>query len=643
MSKYFRRIIYTIKKWKYILVSFVLLCLIFLTTNSRNINKNKISIESNKMIENNLDIDFVSPELMFRPLYKLIDESYGIDQFIKKPLSERCEIYFEKLYEYNPNWSITSKLGAEFNHLNIDKSFDLININIYNNCFIKDNNKENLKVLAKLQKKFKNLDLLMYPYLSGKMPLFQHWTGEISYGPPTHNINYKTIDELSIDNEIFYKYDPSKLKIWNSVEYSLDSPFWLNYKNHLNDIGIVVSVNDILVNEAISLIKNLRDLGNKLPIQFIHRGDLSNLSKFKLFKASRLLNTNLTKQDIWFVDISFSINEKYKNEFPKYFNKILAYSFNTFKTMIMLDTDIILFQNPITLLNSSQFRSSNTLFFKDRNLNMHMSNEFIQFLKFTSPNKIDEILFNLNSVDTNSEIWRSDYFKEKYFHYMESGVVVINRFKYWNAVILSTHLSFIQSTFIGSWGDKEHFWMSLLLSGFDNFQFNKYWSASVGNIINYENNNINYHKICSSHPAHILSDSNELSWLNSGILNCPKTNDNILKNDFNDLLNDKGTKIFKYEFNSINELKQYYLKPIDFEGFIIPPLAKFNIEDSNSKESSYPTEGLEKTNYCNGYTWCAYDIIGNGGREEYNGIFQKFTTEQIKWYNYIAQSYLDSI
>ncbi|KAG0689818.1 hypothetical protein C6P40_004387 [Pichia californica] len=660
MITYYQIFLHSIKRLKYLLIAILtILIFSFIPSFKNEINNNNNNNELNLKTENSIEnlsksiqesiiehenINIYSPEIEFRPIYKLIEKSYKIEDFRKYSLDLKCEIYFEKLFEYDPNWWNSPKLGDLITHVHPGKSLDLINLNIYNHCFMGDNKEKDISnTFKKLQKLFNNLDLSVYPYLTGKMPLFQHWNGDIYYGP-SFNLNKILINEIDL-NSINYEYNKSDLKNWESNEYPTEYPFWEHYRNNIHGTGIVISINDEFINEAILLIKNLRTLENELPIQFIHRGDLSNDNKFKLLKISRSIieKDNKSKfpiQDIWFVDLSFSINEEYKEKFEKYFNKMLAYGFNSFQNSIILDTDIILFQKPIELLETSQFKISENLFFKDRNLPMHMSNSFIQFIKDTVPNKIDEYLFNINSI--NEEIWETEYFKEKYFHYMESGVVIVNRLKYWNAVILSMHLSFIQSTLIGSWGDKEHFWMGMLFSGFDDFQFDKYWTASVGEIININNNNnedIQYHEICSAHPGHILSDNNELSWLNSGILNCPKTTNNVIMKDLNVLRENDETKDL---FKSLKELENYYLKPIKFEGFIIPPLAKYNLDKINNLDlSSFPNIGLEQMHLCNGYTWCAFDKIGNGEKEEYLGILKKFTNSQIEWYNYIAENYLN--
>lgn len=648
MAKYQNIVLRTAKKLRFVLLAaFALFFLVYLRpsaaveepTVAETINDASIDDAS----IDGASIDLFSPQLAYRPLYTEIEKTFSVEAFAKKPLSEKCHFYFERLHAYDPNWWSSPKLGTEYPHDNLQKSQDLVHMNIYNHCFMGTNGSKDMdKVYGKLHMLFNNLDSRVYPYLSGKMPLFQHWTGAVHNGPPSADDQHVQSVAESVIDESTFAYDSAVLKAWDSKVYPSDKPFWNHYRERLNGVGIVLSINDALVDEAISLLGLLRTLDNKLPIQFFHRGDLSPFNKFRLFQAARAVRTQTSrssfpKQDLWFVDVSFCLSKIYKDEFPKFFNKMLAYGFNSFQTTIMLDTDVVLFQTPVSLLQTSQFTQSGTLFFKDRNVDMHMSAAYIDFLKNTSPNKIDSFIFGLKAV--NDSTWEGEYFKERYFHYMEAGVVVVNREKYWNAVILSLHLSFVQSTMIGSWGDKEHFWVSMLLSGLDDYKFDYYWTASVGSPIENENG-VKYHKICSAHPAHVLSDTDELSWINSGVINCPKVSHQVVLKDFDilkDTLDPNGKK-----FQTAQELEKYYAMPISFDAFIIPPLAKHNIDNSNPDSGEYSNMGSQQLTTCQGYTWCSYDMIGMGQHPGWTGMFKQFTESQIDWYNYVAESYVNA-
>lgn len=658
MLKYSRNFLYRIKRRRFFLLTILSFSLLLYLLKIQHYkspaitynDKIEFHLEMNDQWQNHyedhLTLQQFTPELIYRPIYQSIYDDYqSIEEFTNKPLYEKCSIYFQKLHALNPDWWMSPKRGVEYPHDNNEKSENLIHLNIYNHCFMGKLESTDANIYKAVYKILNdlyggNFDKRVYPYLTGKMPIFQHWNGFIYNGPVSTSASSSDIGNFDQLNEFSFDYDLEMLSNASSSStsssFSTEYAFWELYKQKLSGDGIAVSVNDELVDEAMSLIRNLRLLNNNLPIQFIHRGDLSTSNRYNLVKEARSNENNnngenreYLEQDIWFVDLSFSISDSYESEFFKYFNKMLAYGFNSFKNMILMDTDIVLFQNPSEFFKSSQFESSKSLFFKDRNLDMHMSQAFIEFLQTTSPNKLDKSFFNIKPINFQ-KLDNSDYFKEKYFHYMESGVVVLDRSQYWNAVILSLQLSFIQSTLTGSWGDKEHFWIGCLLAGFDNYKFDKYWTASIGNVVDIVDGESVTHKICSAHPAHISSDNNELLWINSGILECPKVNELVTFNDFKTL---EESEENEDRFQSQHELEMFYKSPISFQSFIIPPLSKyFHDADKNV--------GLQQLSLCDNYMWCSFDKIGNGLRQEWNGIYGIFTDEQMEKYNYIAKNYL---
>ncbi|TID30970.1 hypothetical protein CANINC_000416 [Pichia inconspicua] len=476
-------------------------------------------------------ITYRPPKLQLNPIffkYRSIHNTLieNDPTFPSRSIADKCNAYFQTLQSLQPDWSFTQKLGPDYPHDNIRKSEDLIHLNVFNRCFISENSHKTKHIFQKSNDSW-NIQQRMFPYLSGELPEFKD-----------SNLDVKP---LKFDGEL---------------------PYWLNYKeNIIKGQGIVISLSDTFINEAILLLNHLQDLQNTLPIQFIHRADLSIANMAKLIAIAKSKNP---VQEVSFLNVTRALSSEYKNEFRSYFNKLLAYAFNTFEEIIILDTDVVLFNSPKSLFKTKAYKQSETLFFKDRNTEMRMSDAYIKFLRETSMNEFDNLFFP--GVSINPSFWENEYFTNRYFHYMESGVVVINRKKYWNAVLLSLQLPYIQSTAIASWGDKEFFWLSMLLSGYDSFKFNKYWSATVGEVIQ-ENELNSPHKICSGHPAHILDETDELLWINSGILNCDKTTQAILQYDF-ELLQKYNNNRFK----SITDLTEYYTKPIKFEAFIIPPV-----------------------------------------------------------------------
>ncbi|AWU76942.1 uncharacterized protein C5L36_0C08550 [Pichia kudriavzevii] len=528
--------------------------------------------------------------LKYRPYHQLIDPNL--------PLEEKCRAYFTHLFKEQPDWKLTPKLGKSYPHSEKTKSEDLVHLNLYNHCYMSND----FAIVPEWDEK-------MYPYLSRKLPVFQHWSGVQSYGKPEKGD--AKIDELSVDS---YKRQGVSME---PVDKGV--PFWRYFKANIEGRGIVLSSSDDFITETVKLMDNLKTLGNELPVQIVHRGDLSYANRLRLSKKVREEN-GLPLFDLWFVDVSLCLNDVYKDSFDGYFNKMLAYSFNSLKEIVLLDTDVVIFKPLDKLFESKIYSSSKTLFFKDRSTEMRMSDEYINFIQNTAPSYLDHTIFGAPFVDLN--LFETEYFQLRYFHYMEAGLFLINREIYWNGVLMALWLSNVESFKMASWGEKEHFWLGLVMSGEDSFKFDKYWTGNVGKLVATDNGR--RHKICSAHPAHILSESNELAWINSGITNCEKVNNEVLAHDIE--------KIFDigYNIQSIPALERYYRQPISFDAFIVPPEYKV--------ATDYPP--TEIMDLCSRYYYCVYDSIGPDHDQQ--GIKWEFSKPQIKWYNVVADRYVQA-
>lgn len=488
-------------------------------------------------------------------------------------LQRKCHDYFKTLdqtdLDFNP------KLGDSYNHENVDMIKHIKSVVIYNSCFV-DNE---IPLLDKLEEK-------IYPFLSFQYPNFEHWDGEV--------------------------YEITKPKKGQS--------FLVNFKNQFKGDGIVVSISDDFVDEVIQLITMLRTLGNELPIQLMYRNDLSLKNKQRIVEAARgdyqptakkskVLNYKFYSetrpmQDIWFVNIYPSISTPYRDAFQKYFQKELAYLFTTFQNMILMDTDIIMFKPPIELLKSKPFIKTGTLFFKDRNTKMRMSDRYVTFIKETAPTPFDSILFGLRQ----SNLLSNEYLNERYFHYQESGVVVVNRLHHFSSVLLTPQLSQFQSTFIASWGDKEHFFLSFLLGGDQSFEFNSHWAGAIGTELE---DTLEGPRLCSTHPAHFDQEDNSLIWMNSGYKFCPLDATEYSEDDL-EFWEARGAVA------SFKEMSEMYSRPVDIQIGLIPPVE---------------AGGNEQLPICGQRTWCSYQKV-----DKALGVLVNFSTSETEWFQYVLNS-----
>lgn len=565
-----------------------------------------------------------------KPIYKLIENDYDLNKFIRLPLRDKCKIYFDKLFEMDPNWELKPVMKDQSHHDDSEMNENLVHLNIYNSCFM------GKYFDKKLFDSFPGIDQKFNPFLTGYFPIFQHWNGDLFYGPNFQKIKnyYKSLK----NNHLYYniKYLMNNDKNFNKFDFS--EPYWKYYKEQSKGSGISISIADNITDHTLLLIGNLRTIETKLPVQLVHKGDLSNSNKLKLIEAARKDYKNLPKLDLWFVDLDPTIKHDFDIFYRTFYNKLLTYSFTTYENLILLDADVILFHDPNIFFQTSQYLESDSLFFKDRNIDFKVGNEFVDFLRFRSPSIDDHLMFGLNEV--RPETFDLEYFKYHNFFFMEAGVVVINRLKFWNGVFTTLHLSLFGPITDSTWGDKELYWISLILSGLDNFKFDKNWSGSVGKPTT--DGKSYYNKICSSHPAHILSDNDKLSWLNSGVLNCKKSTNHLVKQDFQ-LINDEQLDLEGLKFNTPNDLKKFYESPISFDAFIIPPNSEFSIPEDELTNSNFKSTGWHKLEICIGYIWCAVDKLGDGTRDGSNGQFILFDKAQVDWYEYVTNNYLSFV
>ncbi|GMM30930.1 putative alpha-1,3-mannosyltransferase [Martiniozyma asiatica (nom. inval.)] len=582
------------------------------------------------------------------PIHQQLKDVYG-EEILKFPLSKRCRVYFDELFKSDPNWQLAEKLGVEeFPHTSTEIIGDLHHLNIFNHCFVENyqETKDQYKILLHNHPDFESR---VYPYLSKKFPIYERWNGDVFYD------GYLKFDGQ--DGQIKHQYSNNIQAQAESAP--MDKPFWSSFNNTISGSGIVISSSDKFLPEVLKLMKNLRALGNVLPVQIVYRGDLSLSSKQQIVEYARtekgvtenkqlidqmvsdkkdypFLNLEFPPQDIWFVEIEHCLSDAYKGNFQTYYNKLLAYIFNSFENTIMLDSDSVLFKPPSYIFNTKAFKNTQTLFFKDRNVIFTMSNLYQEFLKSVSPQNIDQAMFNMKPVNPQIfKLW--DYFSNNNFHYMESGVLAINRIKYYTGVINIPQLSLTQSFRTSSWGDKELFWKSLLISGHDKFHFNKYWASSAGEIDPFSKGQ-NWRRICSAHPAHIDEQSDELFWINSGVSNCPSRDKIDFDNDWNFW---KTTK----KISNVKELADFYHEPVKIRQAIMPPEnhdTDYQLEDITQLKTVIDV-GFRLTSLCNTRYWCAYNTVGNSNGEEnvdkWTGKEWEWSKIQTNWIDYVVNIY----
>ncbi|CEG41296.1 Alpha-mannosyltransferase [Plasmopara halstedii] len=229
-----------------------------------------------------------------------------------------------------------------------------------------------------------------------------------------------------------------------------------------NSKGILLCLHDGIMELGLSLIRELRCLGNKEPIEVHHCHDLTKPSIDLLYG----LDDNIQVVDLCERYIMKKVlSEAMAKTFQSYWIKPLAVHYTSFEELIYLDADAILLKNPATLRSNEGYKKHGTLFFYDRVIN---TNQYLN--KRTNRGMIylhqwlktfDYKRFGLNYTAPSSAFKASFAYRGKTAHEQDSSMILINKGKAGKAMnvlwYLITEHRFIYEF---SWGDKESFWLS---------------------------------------------------------------------------------------------------------------------------------------------------------------------------------------
>lgn len=455
----------------------------------------------------------------------------------------------------------------------------------------------------------KVLSSKLFPWLSGKLPLFYQ------------------IDEKRELKQVYPMDSDDELTNTCFVKY-------LQHKS--TDRGIVFTASDQLVSELAGALSLLRITGNTYPIQIVHSGDLSESSMKKLHKISTTelavnhdevfkhrLSSELPPLELTFVDVSQVITANYKTFYTKYEMKLLAYLFNTFEEMILLDTDTVFFKPISHFFKTSEYQETGAYFFKDRDIRIFSFMEYTDYILTYLNSDQEENLLGIPK--TGNDVLNNNFFGRQTRHLMESGLFVINRKKKFDGVLLATMLPMIKMISSFSHGDKELIWLGQAIAG-NNFTFNSISSVSVGELTIESTRKAS--EVCSTHPAHI-NEKRELLWMNSGFFTCKKWKSY-----------ERDSQLDRNKGQNPENIRLKYISPLKITHAISPPSSEYFVI-SNTNE---PVIGWQTAPECYGYTWCAYDRIGGefGDSKINQGEVISFSLEQTEAWEFMGTVWVDA-
>lgn len=561
---------------------------------------------------NRLDIKSDSTEtkcLEYFKHYQNADIKYSYSDYV---FEDPLEDYLNKQIKQFPSYSNQQYKSWTRDYTDHRKSYleveqNLINqtidTRIYSSCFLKQEHAVN-EYCGQLQSK-------LFPFLTFKSPILTKFDG----------------------------------KTW---EYSQGECFLQQIYTQARGRGIVVSAKNNHYQQLVSLFITLRILNNTIPIQIVHRGDLSRSRQLQLTRLARIdisrliaenseyvkaitsqpnyentifKNSQYSKLDVQFLNIQPTITKDFAKQFKQYSNKLLAALFTTFKEAIIMDADIILFKSPEELFSIPEYVSTGAFFFRDRELINRSSFLDKQFWKNLMPTSKESIFNNIKPA--SDQTFNNRYF-QGFTHQVEAGIVLMDRSTHFPGILHSLQLSLWRTATKRVWGDKELFWLSQAISGTDSYAFNKHAAGAVGELQVSEEG---VSGICSNQPVHVYNDT--LLWINSGFKYCK---------------NGGAARDLKY-FKGLDmpALVDKYKGPLNVSAVVIPP----NVDDlylSWSKETEelepeQRIQGWYNTAMCAGYTYCAASpVVVN--REKRFGKVLKFSERETLDYNYLGNVWL---
>lgn len=521
-------------------------------------------------------------------------------------------------------------------------------LRIYGQCFINDHGKYNkqIKGTGDNKKHFDSLTEKFFFYFNGRLPVFDNLNG-------TKLTNAFPIYENNKLTQKYFEFDGANDNVIDFVH------------RHSNNRGIVISATTKYTRDIMKLIRVLRALNNELPIQIIYKGDLNQRSQKYIYAAARAevddllskkMSSDLTnvlpeldllkqykkygstfpKQDIVFVNIQPTMSRQHKYFFSGYTNKLLALLFTSFKEVLLFDADSVPLVKPEEFFASGQYRKSGALFFKDRSL--RDTNDYVETNYFTSLMPLggqDTIDTKFGIPPVSPKTLRNPYMTG-WRHFQEAGVVAIDSYKHFLGILMTLPLALWNDPVKSSiWGDKEMYWLGLSMAGDENYEFNPYHAASIGEIN--DNPDSKYYlgtaakEVCSSHPGHV-NEIGKLLWINSGFSYCKK----------NGYFRDRG--FFPFSQTDNIQLQRLYNNPLRIRDALVPPNLPFfrapnsppddtdeiifrkswknrkkdmdeinehlnDEEKINQIKDWNPQKGWVKSAICSNYQYCGYNLI----------------------------------
>ena len=181
--------------------------------------------------------------------------------------------------------------------------------------------------------------------------------------------------------------------------------------------GIVLTGGDHQASYLLTSIQSMRDMGCELPIEVMYLGedDLGRENRRKLEKVKGVITR----------DLSPLVNDK-GWKLKGWALKPFAIMLSSFREAIFIDADSLFLRDPSILFSDPEYQSTGALFFKDRVIEPASK---LAWLKRILPPPI------------SAQVRRNRFWTGTSSHMQESGVVVVDKWKHFVALMVITRLN----------------------------------------------------------------------------------------------------------------------------------------------------------------------------------------------------------
>lgn len=497
----------------------------------------------------------------------------GIKHYYMKDM---CSTYFDYLQDSDANWTVHSleHLTSYSSKKDIQNRVQIIRV--FNQCFITHANHLPIEKVKDLQQK-------IFPMLTFKSPSVVSMDGQ---------------ETLLLDDEDDIKHARDDIDVSNYSEETYLNMFWMQMKRRYTGKGIVISAHEYHTNDVIKLIRVLRYLENDLPVEIVHKGDISRNSKDRIVREAKRDIEHEGRRlkelpALLFIDASRALHPDWSSKILRFANKWIAVLFSSFDDVIIMDTDTVPLIKPSLFFDNELFKKYGALFFKDRAVLETLWKLQVNFYKSLLPSEAENNLFSIPMITERST--NNAFFNSQQRHRMESGLVTMKKSTHLSGLLMSFHLHLWKTTSEPLHGDKELFWLGQSIAGNEQYAFSRYEAAAIGRLQDISKRR---KAICGSQVAH-LSDDGDLLWINSGLRTCKIDSWNY---DLDHI------KSLKHSYPSGDDLKQWYTKPLEADTALVITNKPLGWWQRYVKRIGWFHRTLLG---CLGYMWCAYTDLAD--------------------------------